>query len=78
MKMRLGFKIESKTTLVHLKCKLGRLLSLLLLLLRSIREPGRLLVQKPQICTPQESVKETNDLEEVEFFLQKIIVSSKR
>ena len=77
MKMRLGFKIESKTTLVHLKCKLGRLLSLLLLL-RSIREPGRLLVQKPQICTPQESVKETNDLEQVVIFLQKIIVSSKR
>ncbi len=68
MKMRLGFKIESKTTLVHLKCKLGRLLSLLLLLLRSIREPGRLLVQKPQICTPQESVKETNDLEQVVIF----------
>ena len=66
MKMRLGFKIESKTTLVHLKCKLGRLLSLLLL--RSIREPGRLLVQKPQICTPQESVKETNDLEQVVIF----------
>lgn len=34
---------------------------MLLLLLRSIREPGRLLVQKPQICTPQERVKETND-----------------
>ena len=66
MKMRLGFKIESKTTLVHLKCKLGRLLSLLLL--RSIREPGRLLVQKPQICTPQERVKETNDLEQVDIF----------
>ena len=64
--MRLGFKIESKTTLVHLKCKLGRLLSLLLL--RSIREPGRLLVQKPQICTPQERVKETNDLEQVDIF----------
>ena len=41
---------------------------LLLLLLRSIREPGRLLVQKPQICTPQERVKETNDLEQVDIF----------
>ena len=34
-----------------------------MLLLRSIREPGRLLVQEPQICTPQERVEETNDLQ---------------
>ena len=45
-------------------CKLGRLLRLLRLFLRSIREPGCLFVKKPQIRTPQKGVKETNNLQD--------------